>query len=270
MTPSLIPFALLLTVMPLVAADTTIPGPDGWSGGEVQFTLSQGTPVAPLVVRGLVPGLGDTPFTPELTVQVDGQDLIKQIVGPGDFEIRAISTAAAGKHQVVVRFSEVRALPAPDGRKIGGRLTQVGFEALQAAPATWRASGEAADLVPAGGSIGLGSGWLPFETFQGESFRWIGAEAQLAVIPGQEMAITLTAEPGPSLAGRPCELRVTDRAGHLIDKLYIPRKGSYDLILPALAAESQPIRFSVAGPLIPVPGDGRMLGLRVLAITPRP
>ena len=59
---------------------------------------------------------------------VDGQEVARQELGLGDFEVRAPVLTGEGLRQVDLRFSAVQQLPAPDGRQVAARVQFVGFQ----------------------------------------------------------------------------------------------------------------------------------------------
>lgn len=64
--------------------------------------------------------------------------------------------------------------------------------------------------------VRLGNGWDPYESSQGEHFRWAGPEAELVVDgPGPDglANIAMTVQPGPSHGPQPFRLEIIDRAG---------------------------------------------------------
>ena len=102
---------------------------DGWVGAGFDARLA-----APAghdaVVRGHVPGFPDAlAFTTELTLLVDGVEVAKRVLKPGDFEVRApVAGNAAQARRLECRFSQTQTLPPPDGRAAGALLRSVGFE----------------------------------------------------------------------------------------------------------------------------------------------
>jgi hypothetical protein len=102
---------------------------DGWLARAVSFDLAQPQSPTALVVRGMVPLIGDPAFTTELQVLLDGQEIARQTLGLGDFEVRGPTPSGPGTRHVELRFSADQQLPAPDGRTVTARVQSVGFEA---------------------------------------------------------------------------------------------------------------------------------------------
>jgi hypothetical protein len=102
---------------------------DGWLADAAALDLAHGSASADLVMRGAVPLVSDPGFSTELRVLVDGQEVARRTLSPGDFEIRAPVPDGPGRRRVELRFSRVQPLPAPDGREVGALLRSVGFAA---------------------------------------------------------------------------------------------------------------------------------------------
>lgn len=255
----------------VVAVSVTPPASDGWCGKSAQVIIEQHASVAVLVVAGLVPAFGSNVFIPKLEVTVDGKVVASQAVGPGSFEIRAIVVGELGPRNVHLAFSDVRSLPAPDTRQVAARITDIEFitpGGVTAWHPTTRGGqeGATADIIRSDIPVALGRGWQPFETYQGESFRWAGPDVEFGVRPGTEMRLIFEAEPGAAVAGRPCILSLSDAKGRLIDRVQIEQRGFFEVLLPALSPADQPIYGRIEGPFAVNQGDPRILCLRFFSI----
>jgi hypothetical protein len=86
-----------------------------------------------IVVRGVVPGIGDDSFRTEMRVLVDGVEVDRRTLSPGNFEVRAAAPAApagnplGNRRRVELRFSGTQRLPGGDGRPVSAQLTFLGF-----------------------------------------------------------------------------------------------------------------------------------------------
>ncbi len=101
---------------------------DGWVGKSCTAGLWHAGAPREAVVRGDVPVLSPT-FRTELTLTVDGAEVARRVLSPGEFEVRVpVAGDAPGERRVECRFSEVQPLPAPDGRAVAVRLLAFGFE----------------------------------------------------------------------------------------------------------------------------------------------
>jgi hypothetical protein len=101
---------------------------DGWVAATSFVWLRQEGARADVVIRGVVPQLGDPGFTTRLRVLVDGQEATSKTLGLGDFEVRAPIPAGSGARRVELQFSASQTLPMPDGRAVGAQLRSIGFE----------------------------------------------------------------------------------------------------------------------------------------------
>lgn len=99
---------------------------DGWVSEAAFFGLAQPAPSTPLVVRGTVPAIGDSTFSTELKVLVDGQELARRTLQPGEFNLR-LPVSGQGRHRVDLRFSQWQNLPDPDKRPVAVKLAFLGF-----------------------------------------------------------------------------------------------------------------------------------------------
>jgi hypothetical protein len=105
---------------------------DGWASESVSCTLgaSEGTPN--LVVRGVVPVLGDAAFRTHLRVLLDGREVHAEELATGEFKVRLPGRVAPGLHKVELSFARWQHLPGGDGRPVAAQLRALGFEAPHA------------------------------------------------------------------------------------------------------------------------------------------
>jgi hypothetical protein len=103
---------------------------DGWLDSTTRALLTQAAPGGSVVVRGQVPEIGGNGgYRTELTVLVDGVEVARRELGPGDFEVRAPAGKTAQARWVECRFSNTQVLPPPDNRRVGAHVRFIGFEA---------------------------------------------------------------------------------------------------------------------------------------------
>lgn len=100
---------------------------DGWLEQKSSLYLTQPNLNGKLIVKGMIPQILDPKFQTELQIFIDNQEVAKKVLAFGEFEIQ-IPSQKAGKHQVILRFSNLQTLPAPDNRKIGALLNFMGFK----------------------------------------------------------------------------------------------------------------------------------------------
>ena len=106
---------------------------DGWVAADAGVTLSRSREAPTLVVRLIVPDLGDPNFSVRLAVSLDGQMLATETLFPGEFELRCPVHGPDGPRQVGLSFSATQCLPAPDCRHVAGLVRFIGFTGLEAA-----------------------------------------------------------------------------------------------------------------------------------------
>jgi ABC-type polysaccharide/polyol phosphate transport system ATPase subunit/SAM-dependent methyltransferase len=113
----------------LAAPDLEVQGlhDDGWLAASAAVTLSRPQEAATLVVRLVVPDLGDRAYSTGIAVSVDGHELATETLYPGEFELRCPLHGADGPREVGLVFSATQRLPAPDNRDVAGRLMHLGF-----------------------------------------------------------------------------------------------------------------------------------------------
>ena len=102
---------------------------DGWVAGKASLRLAQPPGAGELVVRGMVPQLGDASFATDLTVRVDGQPAGQQSLRLDRFELRVpVNRPEPGVRTVELELSRTQRLPSPDGRDVAFRFDLIGFE----------------------------------------------------------------------------------------------------------------------------------------------
>ncbi|MFN3323457.1 MAG: hypothetical protein ACK5AZ_08175 [Bryobacteraceae bacterium] len=99
---------------------------DGWASEEVFTRLRKPSAESRLVVRGNMPWGPESDM--EATVYVDGHELSRTSIAPGEFRLEADPGGEEGSHEVMIRFSMVKRLPDPDKRPVAARLSFLGFE----------------------------------------------------------------------------------------------------------------------------------------------
>jgi FkbM family methyltransferase len=117
------------------------------------------------------------------------------------------------------------------------------------------------------GDLFLGQGWYPLESFGGETFRWVGNDADI-IIAGSECApkqLELHLEAGPALGSTHFLLQIRDDRGATIVEQ--PVEGRAIIVVPVdLGLLPGVVRLHVDGGGLPVPHDGRILNFRVFSI----
>jgi hypothetical protein len=102
---------------------------DGWVGKRSWFRLSRPAGATEVVVRGMLPQIGDDAgFQTELSVKWNGAEVGRRTIKVGDFEVRLPVPPGTDPGKVELEFAHARPLPAPDERVTGARLKFVGFD----------------------------------------------------------------------------------------------------------------------------------------------
>ena len=126
------------------------------------------------------------------------------------------------------------------------------------------------DIVPSVSAITLGAGWYPFETYAGQSFRWVDNDA-VFIIPKPDNTVAKIAvelEPGPGL-GVNTKAFTLDVIGDgsVAASTVVRGHQRVRLDLPVLIGKDNAFRFHVAGGGKKIPSDKRVLNFRVFALT---
>jgi hypothetical protein len=100
---------------------------DGWIGQEAYVYLRPPRSPSTLVVRGVVPKMGDGAFSTECVVRVEGREVARRRIAPGDFTIEVPAVTAPERARIDVHFSRVQRQPPPDNRPVSVLLRFIGF-----------------------------------------------------------------------------------------------------------------------------------------------
>ena len=104
---------------------------DGWLSESSYVVLRQSEPDADLLVSIGAPRLRGQLAAPSLRVLLDGRDMGRLGLRPGEASIR-VRSHGGGRHRVGLQFDGVANLPDPDNRPVSAQLRQIGF--VRAAP----------------------------------------------------------------------------------------------------------------------------------------
>jgi hypothetical protein len=235
---------------------------DGWVRGIASVHLQQPNGKVVLSIQGTVPRIADTSFHTDAWLLLDDKEVVRRTVGIGDFNISVPVSSAPGERLVGVEFSASQELPAGDGRQVGARLKFLGF-----APGSGAAPAHSSDVVR-GSNIQLGNGWGVLETFHNQTFRWVDNDAQVSVTADQpgEVGVSLLAEPGPGVAGKPFLLKALDSSGRQIGAVPVRGRETVKLFVPVEAGKPTEFRLHVDGGGKPTPNDARILNFRAFRL----
>ncbi len=255
-------------------ADLRLPGllysgvyDDGWVGEFASVELSAPNSATALVIRGMVPQVGDAPFSSELRVLLDGQEVARRALTLGEFDVQVPIAEGPDRRGIELRFSNVQQLPGFE-RQVAALLRSVGFETVASQPTDPLGPGDqaAADIAADGAGLRLGAGWFPLETYAGETFRWVGNDAEVVVERTDARALTFEVEPGPGVGSKPFTLRVLDGAGAEIMAAEVRGRQRIEIPLPAGLGGSAIFRLHADGGGLPTPSDPRTLNFRVFKL----
>lgn len=107
---------------------------DGWISEVSWMVLGQPETAGRLLIRGMVPEILDANFRTEIVVLMDGVEVARRMLKPGEFTLNTEVPMASGRRRVELRFSRTQRLPAPDGRPTAALMQFVGFVQGRANP----------------------------------------------------------------------------------------------------------------------------------------
>jgi hypothetical protein len=236
--------------------------PDGWMSASNSLALSQPPGSMVFHIRGMIPQIADPGFHTTVELRLDDQPIALRKLGLGSVDLSIPVPEGSRTHRVTVGFSRTEVLPGGDGRRVGARLESAGFEKQDRSQVTLPAD------IAIDPRIHLGSEWGPFESFGGETFRWVDNDAQLSLdlAPAHDAVVTLMVEPGPNAGGRPFLLRILDESGHQAGAILLDRRGIFRLPLPLKGTGASV--FSLHADLggASIAKESRVLNFRIFAI----
>jgi hypothetical protein len=237
---------------------------DGWISDSAYVQLAQPSSASTFALRGSLPLLSSPSETTQVQVLVDGRELLRQAINPGEFQLVVPAPGGGGRRRIELHFDRLIRLGAPDNRPAAVRLTFLGFEQAGTTATSSQTVAEAADVVSSASGIRLGTGWYPFETWAGQSFRWVGSDAEIVVDrpPSAACTLNLDVEPGPGVGSGSFTLHVYDSTGALLTSSVVAGRGT--LVLPEQSATpARLLKLHVDGGGLAAPGDPRILNFRV-------
>ena len=226
---------------------------DGWTGAESFVRLRAPEAGSRLVVEGSVPSLAGAPRS--LVVLVDGAEAARVALRPGEFRVDLPVVGAPWTRQIDLRFDRETLLPPPDGRPAAALLKSIQLEGR---------GGARREIAE--GPVAIGEGWHPFESWQGEKFRWVQDDAQFSIQTDQAArgVLRIEVEAGPGLGSRSFSVDLETPSG----TRRLEAKGTREvLVVPLqLPAGRSLFRIRVRGGGLPTPGDPRILNFRVFGL----
>ena len=116
------------------------------------------------------------------------------------------------------------------------------------------------------GRLDLGTGWYPYEFFDGEHFRWLNTHAQIIYQtkePVVRSSLVLDVSPGPGLKSTPGVIEVVDSRGKVLASGRFDQRTQLTLQLDDLAAGRNILVLRVVGGGNTIPNDPRILNVQV-------
>jgi hypothetical protein len=117
----------------------------------------------------------------------------------------------------------------------------------------------------AGFQIGRG-GWYHLEESGSDTFRWVNNDAEIVVTDAGATVLDIEAEPGPGSRSQPLQLTILGPAGDEIAAHVLDARRRISIELPASAAVPYAITLRARGGGATMPGQPRVLNLRVFHI----
>jgi glycosyl transferase family 2 len=148
-------------------------------------------------------------------------------------------------------------------------------------PGALRAHNRQQDIVPPEGlgelysgnslpvnGILLGRGWHGLECDRGELFRWLETDGEIILTrpSATNRTLVIDVESGPSLKCEAFELTLTGEEGERLATATVSYRHAITLELPQITTDAAVFRLVAPGGGVPIPGDARMLNLRVFQI----
>ncbi|MBV9169868.1 MAG: hypothetical protein JOZ81_07270, partial [Chloroflexi bacterium] len=129
-------------------------------------------------------------------------------------------------------------------------------------------SSASADIVDPTAAVRLGDGWYPFETYAGQTFRWVNNDAELVADGSEQGAevINLQLEPGARPDDQPLKLEVLAPHDRVVGEYQVSRASTVSIEVPASATEFR-YRLHVEDSVAPTAADPRTLNFRVFHIS---
>ena len=247
---------------------------DGWISEASQYVLAHPRGADDVVVRGIVPLIGNPEFHTTMTVSVDGRQIGKAGVGVGTFNLQFPVRGIGPRVPVKLAFAQFQRLPNGDGRPVAAKLYGLGFQTSAEAARAERSN----TLTSAQRSIwftsmsaahvDFGAGWYPLETFGGRTFRWANNDAHITVRatnPKQNKLI-VDVEPGPGESGRAAVLHLQDDDGRDLGSVTLTKRRLATFAVPAGSGPRTYV-LHIEGGGASIPSDPRILDFRVFSIS---
>jgi hypothetical protein len=160
-----------------------------------------------------------------------------------------------------------------DPRTLNFRVFHItsGAPIVTTQPAANAPQAAAPDIVSPADGIRIGQGWYPFEVYGGQQFRWIDKEAELILDSAAGAAsLAFDLEAGPGAAGKPLRVSFMNETGASVAAADVSRRKTLEIRLPLSPSSQSRYRIHIDGGGAPIPGDPRILNVRVFRIRRSP
>jgi hypothetical protein len=121
--------------------------------------------------------------------------------------------------------------------------------------------------LPADGVL-VGYGWYPFETFGGQSFRWVDNNAEIVVTAPTtaNRTLRLEVEPGPGVGSQPFTLQLVDAQSRVVASELVRGRQTLRVPLTLAPGRDTVLRLRPEGGGASAPNDPRTLNFRVFSL----
>lgn len=175
-----------------------------------------------------------------------------------------VNIASGVRGETFTIHADSKNLPAPHGdpRTLNYRLLEatLGFS-----------TANCPNEIARDGTLGVGSGWYPFETFNGATFRWVNNDAQIVVNNAQPKPFTIQMEvaPGPSLGGAPLALTLAGHGAAATSGTPVRTRQIVSITVPPQPAGAK-LTLATHSKDVPAPHDKRTLNFQVFDLWVKP
>jgi len=208
------------------------------------------------------PGVRSKPFT--LRVRGNRGDTLSTVAKPGQYIKIAVNPSAPAETFVLHAVSSN--IPTPhDPRHV------LNFRALSLVLGS-AASDCKNEIVYDGSPIAIGARWYPYETFNGQSFRWVNNNAQVKLSAAQPRPFVFEAEvePGPSLGGAPLQIAVRSANGTTLAQSASATGRTYVVLRLPPEPNAAVLTLAVKSKNAKVSHERRTLNFRVFGLKIKP
>lgn len=100
---------------------------DGWISESAFVSLDQPSNTSQFILQGSVYALNNPSFRTELKLLLDGQEVARKVLSPGEFAFAVRLASPPGRHRIDLRSSHIQSLPGSDRRPTAFQVKFLGF-----------------------------------------------------------------------------------------------------------------------------------------------